>query len=125
VAVNIGIGGYPYEAAYPSTYYSGFAYSSPAICSCPGYAAPAPPIAETAPPPRPNDGYRYDGGPANPIPAPRPAAPQPSPVPSPPPTVGAVARRPVKKLEYPAYGETPAKNRSFQDPLLVKNARAE
>ncbi len=123
VAVNFGNGGYAYSA-YPSTYYPSVNYYSPSICSCDGYsaAAVAPPGVETAPPPRPNDGYRYDGGPANPIPAPRPVAPQTPPVPRPA-AAGAVARRPLKKLEYPAYGETPAKARTL-DSLLVKDAPA-
>jgi hypothetical protein len=122
LALNFGYGGYPYVAAYAGSYPSAVVYSSAAICSCPGYAGPVPQVTETAPPPRPNDGYRYDGGPARPVPAPpKGVAPQTPPVPVP--TVDAVARRPVKKLEYPAYGETPGKSPPIQDPLLVKNDR--
>jgi hypothetical protein len=127
--VNVGIGGYGYGgygySAYPSSYYPSDNYYPPPICSCDGYpaAAAAPPIAETAPPPRPNGGYRYDGGPARPVPPPgtAPKAITP-PVPAPP-VIDAVARRAAKKIEYPAYGETPAKPRAFRDPLLVKDVR--
>jgi hypothetical protein len=52
-----------------------------------------------------------------------PVRPQTPPVAAPP-TVDAIARRAPKKLEYPAYGESPAKARSIRDPLLVKDVRA-
>jgi hypothetical protein len=102
-------------------------FSSPSICNCSGGSsaagfAPTSGI-ETAPPPVPNDGFRYDGGPARPIPAPpSPGIPRTPPVPGGP-TVDTVARRTVKKLEYPAYGETPGVVRSSSSPLFVKNSR--
>jgi hypothetical protein len=119
IGVNIGYGGYPYVAGYPSS----VEFSSPPFCSCPSYAAPVPQAAETAPPPRPMDGYRYDGGPRHPTPAPNPVVPRTPPVPTPP-IVDAVARRPIKKLEYPAYGESLKTTRPIQDPLLVKSDRS-
>jgi len=133
VFVNVGFG-YPYYAAYSPAYYSYSATYDPAVT----YAAPAatvysgnpppaaPPVVETAPPPRPNDGYRYDGGPANPVPAPLPM-PRPTPpqTPPPPPAADSVARRPAKKLEYPAYGEAAGKVRTVRDPLLVKEGRGQ
>jgi hypothetical protein len=123
IALNFGFGGYPYVAGYGGSYPSAVVYSSPPICSCPTYAGPPPQATETAPPPRPTDGYRYDGGPTRPVPAPKGGfGPQTPPVP--PATFDTVARRSTKKLEYPAYGESPGKSRPVQDPLLVKTDRS-
>jgi hypothetical protein len=102
-------------------------FSSPSICDCsggPSTAGFAPGVGiETAPPPVPNGGFRYDGGPTRPIPAsPAPGIPRTPPVPGGP-FVDTVARRTVKKLEYPAYGEAPGVVRTANNPLLVKNSR--
>jgi len=97
-------------------------------CEC---VSAAPPVVETGPAPLPNGGFRYDGGPTSPVPAaplplPKAVTPPPPSTPPPPPAVDTIARRPVKKLEYPAYGELPGKVRIIPpDPLLVKDRRGQ
>jgi hypothetical protein len=109
-----GVGGGPCDCG-PVVY----SFSSPVIVNSPiivnnGNWNPAASF-EIAPPPVPNE--------PGPVPqAPRPASPRTPPVPQPPPAVDTIARRPIKKLEYPAYGETPGKV-IVRDPLLVKNGR--
>lgn len=136
IGVNIYAGGYPYYGGYYGSYpayYSSASYEYPVVS---GYAAPAygcdcvasaPAAVETGPVPRPTGGYRYDGGPRAPVPqaAPLPKTVAPPAITPPPPTVDAVARRPVKKLDYPAYGESPGNVRPTKpvDPLLVKDTR--
>jgi hypothetical protein len=109
----VAIGGY-----YPSYYVA--TYSEPVVVSYADVArVSAPAVAvEVGPQPQPASGYRYDGGPARPVPLP--ATPRTPPAPA---TFDAVARRPVSRLEYPAYGETPGRLRGTKvvDPLLVKN----
>jgi hypothetical protein len=87
-----------------------------------GLARPTADPTEIMPPPRSDDTFRYDGGPNRtvPMPVPDPVAPT-DPVPT---TVPALHRvmmqqsRPV--VNYPAYGEKPAKKTVVVDPLLVK-----
>lgn len=100
-------------------------WSSPSNCTCENFAPAA--GWETAPPPTPQGGYRYDGGPSNPVPppAPLPNSVTPRTPPPPAPMTDAVARRPAKKLEYPAYCETSGKVRTARDPLLVKDTRGQ
>ena len=114
---NYGVAAAPYYgAAYPAV-----TCSSPIIPGCACGSAPVPPAVETAPPPQPQDGYQYDGGPARRIPAPGPMTPQTPPVPQPS-AVEPIARRPAKKLTYPAYGDKDF-SRPVSDPLLVKASR--
>jgi hypothetical protein len=126
----VSLAAYPtYYAGYSPVYYSSAIYSSPSVvsygsgygCEC---VAAVRRVVETAPTPLPNGGYRYDGGPANPVPAaPMPKAVTPPATTPPPPTADAVARRPAKKHQYPAYGEKPAQARpTWPDPLLVKGS---
>jgi hypothetical protein len=92
-----------------------------------GLARPAPATedpTEVMPLPRSNDTYRYDGGPNRtvPMPVPDPVSPT-DPVPT---TVPALHRvqweRSRPHVNYPAYGEKPAKKPVIIDPLLVKRS---
>jgi hypothetical protein len=86
-------------------------------------AVPVPqrPLPETTPTPRPTDSFRYDGGPASPVPMPAPdVAPPTDPIPT---TVPALHRvmfeRSRQTAVYPAYGERQRRS-ATRDPLLVK-----
>jgi hypothetical protein len=121
--VIVNFSGGPFVSGYSPAYYDSSSCYVPASVDYSSYT-PQPQVIETGPMPQPNGGYRYDGGPA------RPTMPQPGiplrPVTPPVPAADPVARRPVKKIEYPAYGEAPTKVRtSTGDPLLVKNARGQ
>ena len=115
VYLNYYGGGYPYYAV-PAYYRSSVACCSPVAVDYSGYTSP-PQVVETGPVPRPND-----GGPATtapPLAVPTPVTP---PLPGPNP----VAYRPIKKIEYPAYGESPARVRqATAEPLLVKIVTAQ
>jgi hypothetical protein len=113
VSVTVG-GGYPCGCGYGSS----IEYA-PSIT----YPTPAPPAAaETGPPPQPRNV-------APPIPerAPMPMTPPANPPrPITPPTAPAiqtVVRKAPKKLEYPAYGESPNGAPSRPDRLLVNDSR--
>jgi hypothetical protein len=87
-----------------------------------GLARPAAEDTEVMPTPSSNDTFRYDGGPSRtvPMPVPDPVSPT-DPVPT---TVPALHRvmmeRSRPQVNYPAYGEKPAKRPVVVDPLLVK-----
>jgi hypothetical protein len=78
---------------------------------------------EMMPPPRPNDTFRYDGGPVRPVPMPLPDPVSPTdPVPN---TVPALHRVMIqqskpKAVNYPAYGERPTNRATIPEPLMVK-----
>ena len=139
----------PWSFGYSWPWYGvSYAYAAPAVAvdygvygCAPSVFAPAPltlaqpaaplpvgPAAETLPVPRANGGFRYDRGPARPVPPP-PTAPPPPVVPGPtineplagrPATTRLVAQ-PKKKLAYPAYGEAPAKPAVKAESTLVKS----
>jgi hypothetical protein len=110
---------------------SGYSYPAAGYDSSGATTLPPPQSVESAPPPRPTDGYRYDGGPArpvapartpgpNPVTPPRPAGPRPA-TPPPPSVIDTVARRSAKpKFEYPAYGEETAPPKAGRSNLVVK-----
>jgi hypothetical protein len=98
--------------------------AAPALARLP---APTPSEPPAAPPERPPS-YRYDGGPANPVPLPDGTTPVPMGDPSPPPVRTPAANRvhaaPAKAtFAYAAYGETPPAPRPATDghPVLVRN----
>jgi hypothetical protein len=78
---------------------------------------PAPPV-----PAAPASGtYRYDGGPANPVPLPKTGSPQ-QPAPGTIPLEGrsvSLTAPPVKKYAYPAYGEAPARPNVAEERTIV------
>jgi hypothetical protein len=89
-----------------------------------GFARPTEDLHDAMPPPRPNDTFRYDGGPSQPVPMPVPDPVSPTePVPM---TVPALQRvqfeRSRSRVAYPAYGEKPTSRTAVADPLLVKRA---
>jgi hypothetical protein len=83
-------------------------------------------------PQNPNDGFRYDGGPANPVPLPQ-GSPEPKAEPNP--QLGIPDRSvslptkpttPVKKYQYAAYGEKPKAETApakVDDTLFVKTTK--
>jgi hypothetical protein len=101
----------PYYGSVPQTY-------------TPPLAAPMGPSGETLPTPRPIDTFRYDGGPAVPVPMPDGARPMPMTQPGSPLNTAAVNRvkaSPAKKITYPAYGEElPPPRPATTNPILVK-----
>src|SRR5262245_37937169 len=87
-------------------------------------AARPPSRPEQRPPsPRPDDSFRYDGGPANPVPMPDGSRPGPTAEPSLPaaaPFVSRVKATPPKtRIPYPAFGDD-LPRRPVMNPLLVK-----
>ncbi len=118
----------PYPSARPSIiigYQGRFFGGSIAIrpgARLAGLARPTEYPADSMPPPRPNDTFRYDGGPSRPVPMPVPDPVSPTePVPM---TVPALHRvmmqRSRPQIRYPAYGEKPAKKPVSVEPVLVK-----
>lgn len=86
----------------------------------------APHPSEFAPPPQPEGRYRYDGGPARPVPMPVPDAADPvTPADPAPATVPALQRvrfeRSRTNVKYPGFGERPPA-KSAVDPILVKRS---
>jgi hypothetical protein len=83
----------------------------------------APQPSDFAPPPQPDGRYRYDGGPARPVPMPLPDPVDPTdPVPA---TVPALQRvrfeRSRQNVKYPGFGERPAA-KTAAEPILVKRS---
>jgi hypothetical protein len=130
VYVNAG-----YPAYYATDYSAGYSYPAVAYDTSSSVTPlPAPQAAELAPVPRPTDGYRYDGGPAQPVPPaaapgrvpmapPRPATPVRPTTPPVPTVINTVARQSSgPKLEYPAYGEDVAPAKLGRSNLVVRVA---
>lgn len=85
--------------------------------------SPSLPLPDRMPAPRPTDSFRYDGGPANPVPMPVPDPTSPTdPVPATVPALHAVmAKGSRSKMGYSAYGERPATRQAVEpNPLLVQ-----
>jgi len=107
---------------YQGRYFGGSIAIRPAArLARPTERAPQP--SDYAPPPQPDGGYRYDGGPARPVPMPVPDPVDPSdPVPA---TVPALQRvrfeRSRPNVTYPGFGERPAV-KTAADPILVKRS---
>ena len=84
-------------------------------------AVPPPAVApERSPPPRPGESFRYDGGPANPVPMPAPdVTPPTDPVPTTVPALQRVAwQRSRPNVNYPSFGERTGSRPA--EPLLVR-----
>jgi hypothetical protein len=120
-SVSVAVSRPTITVGYQGRFFSG------AVAIRPGarFAAPARQAdepAEYGPMPRSNDSFRYDGGPARtvPMPSPDPVSPA-DPVPTTVPALHKVMlERSRPKVNYPAYGEKPAKKPAVIDPLLVK-----
>jgi hypothetical protein len=85
-------------------------------------ASPGLDRSEVAPTPRPDDTYRYDGGPSLPVPMPVPDPISPiDPVPTTVPALHRVMmRRSAPTVSFPAYGDKPASKTAVVEPLMVK-----
>jgi hypothetical protein len=107
---------------YQGRFFSGSIAIRPAArLARPAERAPQP--SDYAPPPQPDGRYRYDGGPARPVPLPVPDPVDPTdPVPA---TVPALQRvrfeRARPNVKYPGFGERPAV-KPAAEPILVKRS---
>jgi hypothetical protein len=122
----------PYAAYYytPPVYYSDYGTIGGDVMPYASTLSTAPPSSESRlrseplGPPRPHtptqDGYYYDGGPANPVPLPKadPTPKQTSPTPAPPKGQFMSATRGGSGFAYPAYGD-PVKTTSFAETRTV------
>jgi len=79
---------------------------------------------EVSPPPRPTDSFRYDGGPAQPVPMPTPDPVAPTdPVPNTVPALYRVmAERSRPNVVYPGFGERLKVRPAVVNPVLVRQA---